>query len=112
MSLFYKIKCIYPDITERDFKLQNDGSGDYIKEWYSTVYTKPNSKQLEDVSTAALKLYHVTRTRNLRAAAYPSMADQIGALMKMVDKSTASPELLALVEKVEAVKAEYPITEK
>ena len=52
MTLFEKIKAIYPDLTDRDFmfkiKLQNDsdGKGDYIAEWNHPTLARPTEEQL------------------------------------------------------------------
>ena len=56
MSLYEKIKSIYPELTDTDFnpmtgtiRLQNDsdGKGDYIAEWNHPTLKKPTDKQLE-----------------------------------------------------------------
>ena len=53
MTLYEKIKAIYPELTDRDFltviALQNDsdGRGDYIKEWDHPTLTRPTPEQLE-----------------------------------------------------------------
>lgn len=52
MTLYDKIKAMYPLLTDRDFtttiKLQNDsdGKGDYIKEWNHPEYARPTEEQL------------------------------------------------------------------
>ena len=52
MTLYDKIKAIYPELTDSDFvtviRLQNDsdGKGDYIKEWSHPVLTRPTEEQL------------------------------------------------------------------
>jgi len=52
MTLYEKIKTIYPQLTERDFisviKLQNDSDekGDYIKEWNHPTLARPTEEQL------------------------------------------------------------------
>ena len=50
MTLYEKIKAIYPDLTDRDFmfkiKLQNDGHGDYIAEWNHPTLPRPTEEQL------------------------------------------------------------------
>jgi XkdW protein. len=56
MSLFAKIKKIYPDLTDNDFSPEgtillqndNDGKGDYIKEWKHPSLSKPTDEQLAD----------------------------------------------------------------
>jgi len=52
MTLYEKIKQIYPSLTDIDFMtvitLQNDsdGKGDYIKEWNHPTLAKPTEEQL------------------------------------------------------------------
>jgi hypothetical protein len=47
MTLFEKIKSIYPELTDKDFTtviiLQNDldGKGDYIAKWEHPTLTRP-----------------------------------------------------------------------
>jgi len=53
MTLFEKIKQIYPELVNEDFleiiKLQNDldERSDYIKEWNHPTFVKPTDEQLE-----------------------------------------------------------------
>ena len=55
MTLYEKIKSIYPQLTDTDFglfgtiKLQNDsdGNGDYIKSWNHPTLTQPTQAQLD-----------------------------------------------------------------
>ena len=52
MTLYEKIKAIYPELQDTDFldiiRLQNDsdGKGDYIKEWNHPTLAKPTDAQL------------------------------------------------------------------
>ena len=55
MSLFEKIKLIYPSLIDADFHpmigtifLQNDsdGRGDYIKEWNHPTLARPTDEEL------------------------------------------------------------------
>jgi hypothetical protein len=52
MTLYEKIKTIYPELTDLDFakviKLQNDsdGKGDYIAKWEHPTLAKPTAEQL------------------------------------------------------------------
>jgi hypothetical protein len=52
MTLFDKIKAIYPELQDADFmdtiRLQNDsdGKGDYIKEWNHPTLPQPTAEQL------------------------------------------------------------------
>ena len=54
MNLYEKIKAIYPELEDSYFapisgtiKLQNDGDGDYIKEWNHPTLAKPTDEQLK-----------------------------------------------------------------
>ena len=52
MTLYEKVKAIYPELTDHVFMtfiiLQNDsdGKGDYIKEWNHPTLAKPTDAQL------------------------------------------------------------------
>jgi hypothetical protein len=52
MTLYEKIKAIYPTLQDSDFldtiRLQNDsdGKGDYIKEWNHPTFARPTEEQL------------------------------------------------------------------
>ena len=52
MTLYDKIKAIYPSLEDKDFMtvitLQNDsdGKGDYIKEWNHPTFAKPTDEEL------------------------------------------------------------------
>ncbi len=53
MTLYEKIKSIYPELTDSDFitviRLQNDsdGKGDYIAKWEHPTLARPTQEQLE-----------------------------------------------------------------
>jgi hypothetical protein len=52
MTLYEKIKALYPSLTQQDFldtiRLQNnsDGKGDYISEWNHPTLARPTEEQL------------------------------------------------------------------
>ncbi len=52
MTLYEKIKALYPELTDRDFftviTLQNDsdGNGDYIAAWNHPTLPRPTEEQL------------------------------------------------------------------
>jgi len=52
MTLYDKIKALYPSLTDRDFmttiRLQNDsdGRGDYIAAWEHPTLTQPTKEDL------------------------------------------------------------------
>jgi hypothetical protein len=53
MTLYEKIKAIYPQLTNADFgiagtiRLQNDGKGDYIAKWEHPTLAQPTKEQLD-----------------------------------------------------------------
>lgn len=53
MSLYEKIKTLYPELTYHDFQVhillrnQWDGKGDYIAEWNHPTYPRPTQEQLD-----------------------------------------------------------------
>ena len=55
MTLYQKIKTIYPDLTDKDFVrtiiLQNDsdGKGDYIAKWEHPTLAQPTKEQLDGI---------------------------------------------------------------
>jgi hypothetical protein len=52
MTLYDKIKALYPSLEDKDFmtviRLQNDsdGKGDYIAAWNHPTYARPTAEQL------------------------------------------------------------------
>ena len=52
MTLYEKIRDLYPSLEEKDFRgaiqLQNDGDGkgDYIAKWEHPTYARPTQEQL------------------------------------------------------------------
>ena len=57
MTLYEKVKTIYPELTDRDFitviTLQNDsdGKGDYIAKWEHPTLAQPTKEQLDGISS-------------------------------------------------------------
>jgi hypothetical protein len=59
MTLFEKIKTIYPELTDMDFYLNgtivlqnnSDGQGDYIKEWNHPTLVQPTQEDLDGISS-------------------------------------------------------------
>lgn len=53
MTLCEKIKALYPELQDVDFRevirLQNDGKGDYIAEWNHPTLERPTTDQLNGV---------------------------------------------------------------
>ena len=57
MTLYEKIKTIYPELTNNHFTtviiLQNDsdGKGDYIAKWEHPTLAQPTKEQLDGISS-------------------------------------------------------------
>ena len=69
-----------------EVKLQNDGSGDYIKEWnISSEKAKPTDDQLNALSSEATKLKNNNTIRNTRRTAYGLIGDQLDEIYKDID---------------------------
>ena len=58
MTLYDKIKTIYPELQDMDFavgtiRLQNDsdGKGDYIAKWEHPTFARPTQEQLDGISS-------------------------------------------------------------
>ena len=56
MTLYEKIKELYPELTDMDFHprrgnidLQNDGQGDYIAKWEHPTLAQPTKEQLDGI---------------------------------------------------------------
>ena len=84
-SLASKIKIYLgrePDFTS-EVKLQNDGSGDYIKEWnISSEKSKPTDSQLNAADSEATKLENNNKIRATRRNLYGDIGDQLDEIFK------------------------------
>ena len=56
MTLYEKIKTIYPELTNKDFitvitlRNDSDGKGDYIALWNHPTLSKPTQEQLDAIN--------------------------------------------------------------
>jgi hypothetical protein len=109
MSLYYQIKVLCPDIQDHEFSLQNDGKGAYIKTWASSMYIQPTESALKAVEVQADKLMQLTLVRQRRAAKYPSVGDQLGAITDYLRTlNNVSPELATILAQIAQVKLDNP----
>ena len=71
-----------PDF-QTEVKLQNDGSGDYIKEWnISSEKAKPTDSQLNALSSQATALENNAKVDEKRRKEYLSWQDQMEMIYK------------------------------
>ena len=72
---------IYKDELE-NYKLQNDGSGDYIHTWNVSGLSKPTASQLATYETAGNTETNNDVIRATRRLAYGTIGDQLDLLYK------------------------------
>lgn len=65
-----------------DVRLQDDGSGPYIKEWNIDSVAKPTDDQIASYDTAADLEERQNAVRATRKAAYGSLEDQMDMMYK------------------------------
>ena len=69
-----------------EVKLQDDGSGPYIKEWnISSEKSKPTDSQLDALASEATKLGNNNVIRNTRRLACGDIGDQLDEIYKDID---------------------------
>ena len=87
--------------------LQNDGSGDYIKDWSVDGLSKPTDSQLASYETAGNKEQNNNNIRLTRRLAYGSIGDQLDLLYKdmLAGKGDSTGEWF---KSIKAVKAANP----
>ena len=69
-----------------EVKLQDVGSGPYIKEWnISSEKAKPTDSQLDALASEATKLGNNNVIRNTRRLAYGDIGDQLDEIYKDID---------------------------
>jgi len=65
--------------------LQNDGSGDDIRDWNVSGVAKPTNSQLNSYETAGNTLESNNNVRNTRRLAYGDIGDQLDEIFKDID---------------------------
>jgi hypothetical protein len=63
--LYDLIKYLYPNIKDSDFSLQNDGDGDYIKEWCSIEFSKPSNEILESLKLKSEEIINLQKSKRI-----------------------------------------------
>ena len=88
LSTKIKLYCEANGVSNVDFLkdvlLQNDGSGDYIKEWNLNI-AKPTDAQLSAQESAANTEENNNNIRATRKAAYGDIGDQLDEIYKDID---------------------------
>jgi hypothetical protein len=105
-ELCLSIRCLYPAMQMGvDFRVADDGEGAYIEEWNNAA-DKPGQEQLDRAMAECRKNKDVSRYREERAFAYPSVGDQLDAMYKA--RMGDSAELEAIDQRIAEIKEQYP----
>ena len=89
--LYYKIKKYLEanskTVSEFDnnIRLQNDGSGDYIKSWNVSGLAEPTDDQLNSYNSTATTEENNNAIRSTRRSAYGDIGDQLDEIYKDID---------------------------
>lgn len=121
MDLYFAIKELFPQAeAERDFVLQSDGGGQYIKEWNLKDATgnpipQPTQAELEGAYQSYLQKKALTEYRVRRAREYPSLGDQLDCIWKALKALGIQPDAAAgantpegMLSLIESIKQKYP----
>ena len=102
MSLYNKIIAYLgrtPDLIS-EVKLQNDGSGNYIKEWNATDKVKPTEEQLNALEAEAHTLEANNQVIATRIKEYGTTAEQLEYIVEN--------GVQAFIEKQQQIKISNP----
>ena len=69
----------------KDVLLQNDGSGDYIKEWNVSGLAKPSDSQISSYETAGNTKESNNTVRSTRKNLYGDIGDQLDEIYTNID---------------------------
>ncbi len=121
MELYHAIKELFPEAeAERDFVLQDDGKGPYIREWNvkdvnGNPVPEPTQTELEQAYQRYLEKKALTEYRDKRKREYPAVGDQLDTLWKalrgmglLADPTLDENTPEGMLARIEAVKAKYP----
>jgi hypothetical protein len=89
LSTKIKLYCEANGVSNVDFLkdvlLQNDGSGDYIKEWNVSGLAKPSDSQISSYETAGNTKESNNTVRSTRKNLYGDIGDQLDEIYKDID---------------------------
>jgi len=89
LSTKIKLYCEANGVSSVDFLkdvlLQNDGSGDYIKEWNVSGLAKPSDSQISSYETAGNTKESNNTVRSTRKNLYGDIGDQLDEIYSDID---------------------------
>ena len=103
MSLSHTVEAYLgrkPDFLN-EVLLQNDGDGEYIKEWGAVDKTEPTDAELESAKVEGDKIALLAEIHSNRAIEYPAIGDQLDYIFH---NGVAKWK----TDMIEPVKAKYP----
>lgn len=93
-----------------DIGLRDQGNGIEIYMWNMGDIPEPTQKDLEQWAIELEPIKYEKVQRDLRRTEYPAIGDQLDAMMKYFAlQKDLNPELLAVKNQWQAVKAKYPL---
>ena len=96
-----------------DFVLQDDGNGVYIKEWNVKEKSQPTKKEIEAAHAEWQAEQDATQYQRDRELKYPSVGDQLDAILKHLNyRRTQGEDLVQDLDNIVGawlnVKSRYP----
>ena len=90
-------------------RLEDNGSGAFIKEWNVSGLDKPTNDQLATYESLATTEENNSKVKTIRRNAYPEIGDQLDMLWHSIDEDPAlKQKYFKFYEAIKAVKAKYP----
>ena len=121
MELDKAIKELFPSAEPgRDFVLQDDGAGPYIKKWnlkdqQGNPVPQPTQTEIEDAYRRYLEKKALTEYREKRRHEYPSIGDQLDCIWKALKGMGLTPNSTlgdntpeGILARIEEIKKKYP----
>lgn len=102
MSMLIKLQILYPQLTpQKDYILQDDGNGVYIKTWLNRAVPEPTKEVLNSISENQIETFNKKNIAiDNRRREYPSIVDQLDKIYhKGIDAWKAD---------IKAIKDKYP----
>jgi hypothetical protein len=108
--LYNQIKELYPHLEPlKDFILQDDGEGPYIKEWFSEE-SRPTKEELADVKVTAIKAPLISEIKRIASEKILAIAPdwkQRNMIARSVELLTLDPTDESVIAERAAMKAAY-----
>lgn len=118
MNIADIIKLKFPgvDLIGGQVIIQDDGNGPYIAKWDDSLGPKPDQAMLDRWAIELAPVKARVQAREKRRQEYPSIGDQLDALLKQFSQMEAdglvlNHEFKSVKDQWQVVKDKYPIAE-